>query len=80
MVRRMAEELCGGRLLLTLEGGYNVAGITESVKETLFGLINSDAEGESGENIKENRRVLPITLSIVGKVKKVHSAFWPVFA
>jgi acetoin utilization deacetylase AcuC-like enzyme len=79
MVRRMAEELCGGRLLFTLEGGYNVAGITESVKQTIFGLTDRDATGETNLDFKEYSSLVPATQSIVEKVKKMQSAFWPVF-
>jgi len=79
MVRNMAEELCGGRLLFTLEGGYHVAGITDSVKQTLLGLAYRDAEGETVEELQEHHGVLPVTLSLVEKVKKAQATFWPVF-
>jgi len=79
IVRRLAEELCGGRLLLTLEGGYNVAGIADSVKQTILGLTNRDATGEANRDFKERPGVVPVTQGIVGKVKKTQSAFWPVF-
>lgn len=79
-VRRMAEELCGGRLLLTLEGGYHVAGIAESVKQTLLGLLAGDAPGAAGDSCTEQGSVAPQTLAIVDKVKKIQSPFWPVFS
>ncbi|KAI7838657.1 hypothetical protein COHA_007583 [Chlorella ohadii] len=38
-VRRLAEELCGGRLLLLLEGGYNQQALGQSVAETVLALL-----------------------------------------
>jgi len=34
-LRRMAEELCAGRIVFTLEGGYNVDGLAAGVRESL---------------------------------------------
>ena len=36
--RRWAEQLCGGRLVLVLEGGYNLKGLAASVEATLRAL------------------------------------------
>lgn len=35
VLKGLAEELCGGRMLLTLEGGYNLEGLREGVQATL---------------------------------------------
>jgi acetoin utilization deacetylase AcuC-like enzyme len=37
-VKALADELCEGRLLCLLEGGYNVAALGESVVETFLAL------------------------------------------
>ena len=34
-LRRMAEEICGGRMVLTLEGGYSLEGLAGGVREVL---------------------------------------------
>ena len=37
-LKKAAAKACDGRLLLTLEGGYHITGITESVKQTILAL------------------------------------------
>jgi acetoin utilization deacetylase AcuC-like enzyme len=41
VVKNLAVELCGGRLLLTLEGGYNLPGLREGVLATLGELTGT---------------------------------------
>jgi acetoin utilization deacetylase AcuC-like enzyme len=41
-IRTLAEELCHGRLVLTLEGGYNLDALAASVKSTFDVLLGSD--------------------------------------
>ncbi|MEM3085528.1 MAG: histone deacetylase [Halobacteria archaeon] len=38
LVRRFAEEACGGRLVVLLEGGYHLEGLAASVRATVTGL------------------------------------------
>jgi len=79
-LRQIAENICGGRLLCTLEGGYHVQGIAESVKQTLLALSDSDsAQANYDIGLVEDRRALPATLRIIERVKKIHSATWQVF-
>jgi len=35
---RLADKYCKGRILFTLEGGYNLQGLSEGSKEVLFQL------------------------------------------
>jgi acetoin utilization deacetylase AcuC-like enzyme len=43
-IKDMADSLCGGRLVLTLEGGYNLAALVESVKATLSVLLGDSEQ------------------------------------
>ena len=80
IVRQLAENICGGRLLLTLEGGYHVQGLADSVRQTLLALSDSDcAQANSPIASLEDCSMLPVSLSIIEKVKKVHSVNWQVF-
>ncbi len=36
----LAEEICGGRLLYCLEGGYNIAALRDSVEKVLLTMLN----------------------------------------
>ncbi|MBN2108402.1 MAG: histone deacetylase [Deltaproteobacteria bacterium] len=80
IIRELADTVCGGRLLLVLEGGYHVLGIAEAVKQTLRALSST-----CGSPVKkpvcsgEDARILPATRASMDKVKKLHSAAWKVF-
>ena len=78
MLRLMAEELCSGRLLFALEGGYNVAGITESVRQTLLGLSYCAENSGCERDCSQRGQLLPGTLAMVEKTKRIQSTFWPV--
>ncbi|MBU0674414.1 MAG: histone deacetylase [Proteobacteria bacterium] len=45
----LAEELCGGRLMLTLEGGYDLEGLKTGVIATINELVGKNTGGPSSE-------------------------------
>lgn len=78
-LKELAEKLCDGRLLLTLEGGYHVEGIAESVKYTLLALSGDDTVGKSAKKNASGYKGTGLDIkSTVDKVKKVHSAVWSI--
>jgi acetoin utilization deacetylase AcuC-like enzyme len=42
-VVRLADECCGGRLAMTLEGGYNLAAMKDGVREVLRVMAGGEA-------------------------------------
>ena len=42
-VKHLADELCDGRLLFTLEGGYNIEALSHSIKATFETLLELNA-------------------------------------
>ena len=70
VLKGLAEEVCGGRLVLTLEGGYNINGQTKSVEKVLDVLTGS---GPAGLELAAQERPEPIILS---KVREAHQGFW----
>ena len=44
----LAGECCGGRLIMTLEGGYNLNAQAHSIVQTVAGLSGADIPGEDG--------------------------------
>lgn len=79
-LKGLAEKQCDGRLLLTLEGGYHVEGMAESVKYTLLALTDDDKINKLGkERLADHKGSYSNIDSTIGKVKKVHSATWDVF-
>ncbi len=49
MIVEMANECCGGKILVTLEGGYNLEAQARSIVQTISGLIGADVEAKDGE-------------------------------
>lgn len=39
---RMAEEMCGGRLIVTLEGGYNLDALSHGILDVCYALLGED--------------------------------------
>jgi len=50
IIKGLADELCGGRLALTLEGGYNLDALAASVKATLDVLLGKNASDPLGQS------------------------------
>jgi len=50
IIKGLADELCGGRLALTLEGGYNLDALATSVKATLDVLLGNNVEDPLGQS------------------------------
>ena len=73
LLDELAGELCEGRLIFTLEGGYNVQGQADSVLAMLRQLAGS---GELGpEQLRDDPARSDI--EAVKTVKKIQSRYWP---
>jgi acetoin utilization deacetylase AcuC-like enzyme len=69
----MADQCCAGKVILTLEGGYDLQGERDSVKEVLkelAGLSKSNPAELAGTAMQE------MVDSVVGRVKSVHGRHW----
>jgi acetoin utilization deacetylase AcuC-like enzyme len=71
ILMKLAEEVCGGRLLLALEGGYHLEGLNLSVMAVLKELLGETILC-SQEQLLDPRPDLPI----VQKVWSVQKNFW----
>jgi acetoin utilization deacetylase AcuC-like enzyme len=73
LIRDLAYSSCQGKVVVTLEGGYHLKGLRDSVKATLKELAgDSMLNGtEWGGNLSGT------TERIIDEVKGVHKAFWP---
>jgi acetoin utilization deacetylase AcuC-like enzyme len=70
-----AENYCGGKLLITLEGGYHLDGITESAKKTLLALIQGRGVS-ANEKVTDSTECSTHTYQVIKTVKKIHSKTW----
>lgn len=71
ILRQLADELCHGRLLFTLEGGYDLDALSYSIKATLDVLLgNPRTEEPLGK--ASGQRKPPSIEPIVEAIKKIH--------
>ncbi len=70
-IKGLADELCGGRLVLSLEGGYNLEALATSVKATFDVLLgNSRIEDPLGPAQRRDRA--PDIVPLIRQIKEVH--------
>ena len=72
LVMKLAQSCCQGKLVVTLEGGYHLGGLRDSVKTTLKELTgNSVLTGTH-----EEKALSGATERIMEEVRKVQKDFW----
>ena len=73
----LADECCGGRMVVVLEGGYHILGLTKSVRAVLLEMLGETRVTEeiigrmAGATDEKADRQL-------GKIRAQFSPFWPV--
>ena len=72
IIKQVADELCGGRLAFTLEGGYNVNALATSIRATFDVLLGKtkveDPLGQSPRGFQT-----PSIDSLLKKIKEIHN-------
>jgi acetoin utilization deacetylase AcuC-like enzyme len=72
IIKGLADELCGGRLVFSLEGGYNLAALAASVKATFEVLLgNTDIEDPLGQT--QYQRSAPDITPLIKAIKELHN-------
>ena len=72
IIKELATELCGGKLVLTLEGGYNLNALASSVKATFDVLLgHTDIEDPLGQPPREP--ATPGIASLISQIKEIHN-------
>ncbi len=71
VIKEMAGKLCRGRLVFSLEGGYNLEALASSVKATFDVLLGSpDIEDSLGQS--PHRVEAPDITSLIAKIREIH--------
>jgi acetoin utilization deacetylase AcuC-like enzyme len=70
----IARECAGGKLLVALEGGYHIRGLTDSVEKTLTVMKNGVAPAEWLHPAPLREDALQ---AVLGKVVDTHRRYWP---
>jgi len=70
----LADRCCGGKLVLTLEGGYHIKGLTKSVRGTLQVML----DGQADPAWLRQEPLNPIGINkVVANVINNHREYWP---
>ena len=70
MLRALAEEVCAGRMLLTLEGGYDL----EALGESVAGVVRLLAEPELRP--EKLPALTPVGSELIGGLREAHAQSW----
>ena len=71
----IARSSCDGKLVLTLEGGYNLQGLRDSVKAVLKELRGESTIKDRDWSGKEDKRILN---PVLDKAKSIQSRYWKI--
>jgi acetoin utilization deacetylase AcuC-like enzyme len=71
VIKEIAKKSCGGRIVMTLEGGYNLDAIAESVL-SVFNSLLSDRGAEKSGAVGLTERIL----QRVEEIRKVQRDYW----
>jgi acetoin utilization deacetylase AcuC-like enzyme len=71
VIKGLADELCQGRLLFALEGGYNLRALSASVKATLDILLGNKSDDPLGQSPR--RTAAPKIDRLLTAIKKTHA-------
>jgi acetoin utilization deacetylase AcuC-like enzyme len=70
-IKQLAEELCNGKLVFLLEGGYHLEALSTSIKATFDALLEKstidDVLGPS-----KRRLSVPDISSLISQIKEIH--------
>ena len=73
LIMALAHSSCQGKVVVTLEGGYHLKGLRDSVKATLKELAGDSLLSGT----KKTGKLSGTTERVINEVKGVHKAFWP---
>ncbi len=69
-LRALAEEVCAGRMLLTLEGGYDLEALGESVAAVVDALVEPEVRPEKFPTLS------PVGSDLITKLREAHARSW----
>ncbi len=70
---KLAEETCNGKILFTLEGGYNLQGLKDGVMATLYELAGFTEKYDDAIKVIENN---PAQAMVVEEIRNIAKKYW----
>ena len=78
-VLKVASELCGGKIVFILEGGYNLLSLPTSVAYVLSTLLGIEAPSTNEVKYESDRKIAKLVKTVIRERKKNLSVHWDVF-
>jgi acetoin utilization deacetylase AcuC-like enzyme len=75
-ILEIARATCGGKVVMALEGGYDLKGLQDSVKAVLLEMTGATTTCIEEERTGRNREIGPILKSL----RRIHRSFWKCLA
>ena len=72
IIKELADKLCNGRLVFSLEGGYNLAALAASVKAT-FDVLLGETDIEDRLGPPPHRIAVPDLTQLIKAIKEIHA-------
>jgi acetoin utilization deacetylase AcuC-like enzyme len=72
-ILEIADICCGGKVVVTLEGGYSLQGLRDSVKEVLKALAGLSDAGVRDQQAEKSTNMLDL---VIQRVREVHDRYW----
>jgi acetoin utilization deacetylase AcuC-like enzyme len=76
-LQELAAELCEGRLMASLEGGYGLEGISASMVNIMAAFLDSDIRVDDSEGAPEPQRWAQ-GIAVIEETGSYHARFWPI--
>ena len=70
-IKQLADEYCGGKIVIALEGGYNLEALSTSIKAT-FDVLMGKTEIEDKMGPPKRRVSNPDVLALIRQLKAIH--------
>jgi acetoin utilization deacetylase AcuC-like enzyme len=71
-ISHLAQELCGGRAVLVLEGGYHVPSLVSSVIDSFAGLTGQSCSGDGQRAVGLQEEPLDKVGRLITELQKLH--------
>jgi acetoin utilization deacetylase AcuC-like enzyme len=73
----IAAACCGGKVVMTLEGGYDLEGLRDSVREVLKEMAGLQVTDKGAAMATADRKKVDYT---IWRIRRVHKRYWPCLA
>jgi acetoin utilization deacetylase AcuC-like enzyme len=74
-IKQLVDEICGSKLIILLEGGYNLSAISRSIVNMIYELADVSEElTDDGDH--EDDRVVDYTQELIKRIKSELDDYW----